>query len=86
MTGKTIEMAHQQAELTDDLFSKLWATHDNWLELCRAIEALVRVDEREQCAKVCDRVVEGKDPDDIHSDSQWAALSLAAEIRSRGNT
>jgi hypothetical protein len=42
--------------------------------------------EREACAKVCDRIVEGKDPDDIHSDSQWAALSLAAEIRNRGNT
>jgi hypothetical protein len=42
--------------------------------------------EREACAKVCERIVEGKDPDDIHSDSQWAALSLAAEIRARGNT
>ena len=47
---------------------------------------LVRADEREACAKVCDRIVEGKDPDDIHSDSQWAALSLAAEIRARSNT
>ena len=45
---------------------------------------LVRADEREACAKVCDRVIEGKDPDDIHSDSQWAALTLAAEIRARG--
>ena len=42
--------------------------------------------EREACAKLCDRIVEGKDPDDIHSDSQWAALSLAAAIRARGNT
>jgi hypothetical protein len=47
---------------------------------------LVRADEREACAKVCDRVVMGKDPNDIHSDSQWAALSLAAEIRARSNT
>jgi len=46
---------------------------------------LVRADEREACAKVCDRVVAGKDPDDIHSDSQWAALTLAAEIRARGS-
>jgi hypothetical protein len=46
---------------------------------------LARADEREACAKVCDRVVEGKDPDDIHSDSQWAALSLAAAIRARSN-
>jgi hypothetical protein len=47
---------------------------------------LVAAKEREACAKVCDRVVGGKDPDDIHSDSQWAALTLAAEIRARGNT
>ena len=45
-----------------------------------------RLAEREACAKLCDRIVEGKDPDDIHSDSQWAALSLAAAIRARGNT
>jgi transposase len=51
-----------------------------------AFAALVRAEEREACAKVCDRVVEGKDPDDIHSDSQWAALTLAAEIRARSNT
>ena len=51
-----------------------------------AMIALARANEREACAKVCDRVVEGKDPDDIHSDSQWAALTLAAEIRARGNT
>jgi hypothetical protein len=49
MTDHT-EMAHQQAELTDDLLSKLWSTHDNWLELCRAIEALVRADERKKIA------------------------------------
>ena len=51
-----------------------------------AFAKLVAAKEREACAKVCDRVVEGKDPDDIHSDSQWAALTLAAEIRARGNT
>ena len=45
---------------------------------------LVRADERKACAKVCDLVVEGKDPDDIHSDSQWTALTLAVEIRARG--
>lgn len=52
-----------------------------WEGWCAGVKA-----EREACAKVCDRVVEGKDPDDIHSDSQWAALTLAAEIRARSNT
>ena len=52
--------------------------------LCKGrVKAAVEA-EREACAKVCDRIVEGKDPDDIHSDSQWAALSLAAAIRARG--
>ncbi len=49
-----------------------------------AFAKLVAAKEREACAKVCDRVVGGKDPDDIHSDSQWAALTLAAAIRARG--
>lgn len=44
----------------------------------QAVEA-----EREACAKVCDHVVGDKHPDDIHSDGQWAALTLAAEIRAR---
>jgi hypothetical protein len=61
-----------------------------WIERMTAFTKLVAAkataSEREACAKVCDRVVEGKDPDDIHSDSQWAALTLAAEIRARGNT
>jgi len=52
---------------------------------CVAMREAVKA-EREACAKVCDRVVEGKDPDDIHSDSQWAALTLAAEIRARSKT
>jgi hypothetical protein len=52
---------------------------------CVAMREAVQA-EREACAKVCDRVVDGKDPDDIHSDSQWAALTLAAEIRARRNT
>jgi hypothetical protein len=50
---------------------------------CVAMREAVEA-EREECAKVCDRIVEGKDPDDIHSDSQWTALSLAAAIRARG--
>jgi len=57
-----------------------------WFEAVTAQHKQLILAEREACAKVCDRIVEGKDPDDIHSDSQWAALSLAAAIRARGNT
>ena len=57
-----------------------------WFDAVTAQHKQLILAEREACAKLCDRIVEGKDPDDIHSDSQWAALTLAAEIRARGNT
>jgi hypothetical protein len=59
---------------------KSWLMSPQEIDL---FEALIRADEREACAKVCDRVVGGTDPDDIHSDSQWAAFSLAQAIRAR---
>ena len=79
-----IEMALEAGilEPIDLLDSNQWR-QDTIRELERFAE-LVRADEREACAKVCDHVVMGKNPDDIHSDSQWAALTLAAEIRARG--
>lgn len=65
-----------------------WDSGSEWRETfdshLERFAELVRADEREACAKVCDRVVMDKDPNDIHSDSQWAALTLAAEIRARG--
>lgn len=76
-TKTTIEMAREAAG--DD-----WGLFQEYMPEIHRFAELVRADEREACAKVCDRVVEGKDPDDIHSDSQWAALTLAAEIRARG--
>jgi hypothetical protein len=62
---------------------RLQAEIERLVELARADERSI---EREACAKVCDRVVGGTDPDDIHSDSQWAAFSLAQAIRARGET
>jgi hypothetical protein len=78
----TIDMAREAGFNFDGMPYTVRGNHAQLAHL----EALVRADEREACARVCDRIVEGKDPDDIHSDSQWAALSLAAEIRNRGNT
>ena len=47
----------------------------------KAFEALVRVDEREACAKLCDRMAARC------NDIRAAALESAAEnIRARGNT
>lgn len=85
-----IEMALESGVAFDsEEYPEIWQTYmdvgrkelERFAELVRA-DAIA--DERESCAKVCDRVVMGKDPNDIHSDSQWAALTLAAEIRARG--
>jgi len=70
------------AQAMQDTAGNSWGTESHFQRFAK----LVAAKEREACAKVCDRVVGGKDPDDIHSDSQWAALTLAAEIRARGNT
>jgi hypothetical protein len=84
-----------QDEVIDTAIQAWAAAGDGWVvkewfdDRAKAFVAfakLVAAKEREACAKVCDRVFGGKDPDDIHSDSQWAALTLAAEIRARGNT
>jgi hypothetical protein len=61
----TIDMA-REAGFTADEF----AWHDYMFE---RFEALVRADEREACAKVCD---------DLHPDWKWRA---AESIRARGN-
>ena len=67
---------------------KIWGDgHADWHTQFNAKFAdLIRADEREACAKVCDCAVGDEHPDDIHSDRQWTALTLAAEIRARGNT
>ena len=48
------------------------------IERFKAFEALVRADEREACAKLCDEV-------DKESQSQWPKR-LATMIRARGET
>jgi hypothetical protein len=58
-------------------------SHGWWLddEKLKAFEALVRADEREACAKVCDRMAARC------NDIRAAALDSAADnIRARGNT
>jgi len=81
-----IEMARQARLMSEYDEASPWVEDHEITQYVEAFAKLVAAKEREACAKVCDRVVGGKDPDDIHSDSQWAALTLAAEIRARGNT
>jgi hypothetical protein len=63
----TIDMA-RESKL--DIYG-LGCPHDQFMEKVKAFEAIVRADEREACAKVCD---------DLHPDWKWRA---AESIRAR---
>jgi hypothetical protein len=69
---KTIDMA-REAGIIDfrDAFSEEHV--QAVLQELKTFEALVRADEREACAKVCE-------------EHQFASIGLAAAIRARGNT
>ena len=75
----TIEMAREAGLLT-------WLKPpEDVIERFKAFEALVRADEREACAKVCDDInAKYKWPDDVAERvaSQWCADA----IRARGET
>jgi hypothetical protein len=75
----TIDMAREAG------IDAWWDSGSDWRETfdehLKAFEALVRADEREACAKVCDDY-------DVKYDvcSSDTAESIAAAIRARGNT
>jgi hypothetical protein len=57
-----------------------------YLERLKAFEALVRADEREACAKVCDDAYAEYPEENQDYAFALAAQQLAAAIRARGNT
>jgi hypothetical protein len=64
-------------------------SHGWWLddEKLKAFEALVRADEREACAKVCDDLPTPERMS-LENEALWelATLDCAEAIRARGNT
>ena len=74
----TIDMAREAGiEAEKDTLCR----YEGWLEPLKAFEVLARADEREACAKLCDRMAARC------NDIRAAALESAAEnIRARGNT
>jgi hypothetical protein len=66
----TIDMA-READLIDDTYASDWYVYQ-----LKAFEALVRADEREACAKLCEDTPW----------SNWFTADCAATIRARGNT
>ena len=71
----TIDMA-READLIDDTYASDWYVYQ-----LKAFEALVRADEREACAKVCEDL-------SLSQNSEWevGTLDCADAIRARGNT
>jgi hypothetical protein len=61
-----------------DLYG-LGANHERFVGVIKAFEALVRADEREACAKVCESLF------DMEDDSCSEAEQCAAAIRSRSS-
>jgi hypothetical protein len=74
---------------TIDMARKVYGAHTEWtesqLERLKQFEALVRADEREACAKVCDDKHDTWRWDD-EPDSASGPRDCAAAIRARGNT
>ena len=56
---------------------ELWRKHQEVHEFAQAVEAIVRADEREACAKVCEDMGRG------HG-SAFAEFDCVAAIRARG--
>ena len=76
----TIDMAREAGAIHIHERPKEFAIVGN--DSIKAFEALVRADEREACAKVCD---EADDPmNDFYENA--LARELSAAIRARGNT
>jgi ATP-dependent protease Clp ATPase subunit len=85
-----IELAEESLNRVDPDFSEdepYWRGSEDEIE---RFAELVRADEREACAKVCDAFevpaqIQGAHPDYVIG-KEMAASQLAAAIRARGNT
>jgi hypothetical protein len=80
MNKSTIDMA-READLIDDTYASDWYVYQ-----LQRFEALVRADEREACAKVCDSLEEQCEKL-LVPDEKWPTPSDCAHIiRARRNT
>ncbi len=75
---KTLDMARESGAIHIHESPKEFAIVGN--DSIKTFEALVRADEREACAKVCDEVNNEYDGEEVSA--SW----IAAAIRARGNT
>jgi hypothetical protein len=81
-----IEMARAAGfDITCDPTETPWRTFvEGWEEELKAFEALVRADEREACAKVCEEVLEQYRGTDMGKHAELVGDACANAIRARG--
>jgi hypothetical protein len=72
-----IEMAREAGLITN---SPYLIPHDHVLRGIKAFEAIVRADEREACAKVCDELANDENTDEYINGADWCSV----RIRARG--
>jgi hypothetical protein len=74
----TIEMAREAGFKEHNGMVYVTTIDDNCAEELKRFEQLVRADEREECAKVCE---------ELYKETKWVSIRDAvAAIRARGNT
>jgi len=78
----TIDMAR---EAGIDAEKDTLCRYEGWFEPLKAFEALVRADERDACARVCEDLAEAYEGEEEGA-RQDGADTCAAAIRARGNT
>jgi hypothetical protein len=86
---RTLEMAREAGLLpilNEDAFQK-WEL-EKTKKVLKRFEALVRADEREACAKVCEKIAEGDPSDPNNNVAEYTIYGIAMEcvdaIRARG--
>jgi hypothetical protein len=76
----TIDMARESG------IDEWWDNGGDWRETfnehLKAFEALVRADEREACAKICDELANDENTDEYINGADWCSV----RIRARGET
>ena len=86
MSKSTIDMAHEagiELDLIDENEGQIWYITTKGM---KAFEALVRADEREACAKVCEEVLEQYRGTIMGKHAELVGDECAGAIRNRGNT
>ena len=86
MNERDIELVNKVAEMTPDVYNTTYASGMKCIEFTedalQKFADLIRADEREACAKICDS---HNAKENLFAEERYAAHWLAEAIRARGN-